>query len=370
MRDASDLIEHDEVATGVFEDGPHDRPHLDGLLPKHHAQRAQSLVVLMDVRGHERRGGNAVRYQGLLVRRRRWMPIGLQDELRTFGVLGGDHRNPPRTSRGDVHLLHEAHLLRVELERLFLVINEQTAEGDSHRSLGNGLRRQGIRTTLNRFVEHSDGAVTVNHPVVRPGDFTQSPVSFARARTSAANSSAAGARGAPLRQRRAASSERGAGASRFTTSRSTSARRGSGSTVTASPARTMASTVATAFDSSAMRGDSLSVAKYASTRERTRSPGESRANGSLASCRAPTDSADASTCPRDTTSASRLSNTGSVSRSGERAGEYPSPTSSFPSARRRSSRRTTASSALNTSPGWRRSTEASAGTTRPRMLGG
>ncbi len=137
----------DQVAAGVVEDGRRDRPHVRRLLGEPHPRRPEPFVLLAHVVHGERREGNPVLHQRPLERTGGGMAVRLEHQLGAVDILRRHDGQPPVLSHRDLDLLHEAEDLRVETQRLVLIVHQDAREIDPHR-FGSSGPRIGHRSTM------------------------------------------------------------------------------------------------------------------------------------------------------------------------------------------------------------------------------
>src|SRR4051812_42174936 len=126
------LRDLDQVAARVVEDGRRHRAHLEGFLGERDAHRPEPVELRPDVFDGERRERDAVVDEGLLERLRGRVTIGLEEQLRSVGLVPRRDRQPLGVAERDLRLLLEAENTGIEVESLVLVIDEDARQVDPH----------------------------------------------------------------------------------------------------------------------------------------------------------------------------------------------------------------------------------------------
>src|SRR5687767_15569106 len=72
--------------------------------------------------------------------------VGLEEQLGSVRIFGRNHGEPARVAERDIPLLHEPEPLRVEIERLLLIVDQHARHGDSHTASSSLL--MGQRSTM------------------------------------------------------------------------------------------------------------------------------------------------------------------------------------------------------------------------------
>src|SRR4029453_6414996 len=126
------LVQLNEIPTGVRADGDGDRTLTIRYLGEHDAELAEATVFVFEVVDLERRCRNALLEQRLLERPAGGIGIRLQRQFEVSWPVRGDDGNPAVLANRNVVLLHEAEHLRVERQRLVLIVDHDARQLDSH----------------------------------------------------------------------------------------------------------------------------------------------------------------------------------------------------------------------------------------------
>src|SRR5215213_9404749 len=127
------LIDLNQVAAGVRTDRERNRTLLRRLLREDDAERLQALILAGDIVNLERSGRDALLQQAFLERPANGVGVGFQrqlDILISFRRYDGDPSE--LAANRDVVFLHEAEHLRVEPQRLLLILDHDARQLDSH----------------------------------------------------------------------------------------------------------------------------------------------------------------------------------------------------------------------------------------------
>jgi hypothetical protein len=116
-----------EISAGVFKYSDGRSCRLGWFLGKCHAVLLESLVFLLDVCDEEIGRGNPLPMDLLLIGPGRGVLVKFEDQLHAFWFFRGDDGEPSVFPSREIHFLNEAQNVGVKLQRLVLIVNENTS---------------------------------------------------------------------------------------------------------------------------------------------------------------------------------------------------------------------------------------------------